>query len=113
MQTYQVRVDEDNIIPVEANSPEDARKIVKGLIATREISPYTDKLFFDYEEGVPNIDRLRSLLGRTDNEYERENALTKVVGSGGYTYDSKGLPAITHEGLKRLGLREKIKFNFT
>ena len=110
MQTYQVRIDDDNIIPIEANSPEDARKIVKGLIATREISPYTDKLFFDYEEGVPNINRLRSLMGRTDKFEEREAALTKVVGSGGFTYDSKGLPAITHEGLKRLGLREKIKF---
>ena len=110
MPTYQVKVDADNIIPVEANSPEDARKIVKGLIATQEISPYTDKLFFDYEEGIPNINRLRSLLGRTENPLEREAALTKVVGSSGFTYDSKGLPAITHEGLKTLGLRDKIKF---
>ena len=108
MQTYQVKVDEDNIIPVEANSPEDARKIVKGLIATKEISPYTDKLFFDYEEGVPNINRLRSLLVRTENPAEREAVLTKVVGSSGFTYDSKGLPALTHEGLKVLGLRDKI-----
>tara|TARA_R100000544_G_scaffold35234_1_gene22475 strand:+ start:3443 stop:6679 length:3237 start_codon:yes stop_codon:yes gene_type:complete len=110
MPIYQVKVTDDITLPIDADNPEDARKIAKSKIATQEISPYTDKLFFDYEEGVPNVERLRSLLGRAETPQERESVLNKVVGSGGYTYDSKGLPAITPEGLKRLGLNEKIKY---
>ena len=52
MRTFKIRVAEATIIPIRANSVEEARKIARAQIYTKAASPLYDKLFFDYETGV-------------------------------------------------------------
>ena len=96
----------------EANSPEEARAMVTEDIRqvnyfnnkNREVTKYLDNYLFDYDKGVPNTKGLRSELAQAETLEERENVATRIVGSRGYTYNSKGEMALTHEGLRRLGL---------
>ena len=96
----------------EANSPEEARAMVTEDIRqvnyfnnkNREVTKYLDNYLFDYDKGVPNTRGLRSELAQAETLEERENVATSIVGSRGYTYNSKGEMALTHEGLRRLGL---------
>ncbi len=96
----------------EANSPEEARAMVTEDIRqvnyfnnkNKEVTKYLDNYLFDYDKGVPNTKGLRSELAQAETLEERENVATSIVGSRGYTYNSKGEMALTHEGLRRLGL---------
>ena len=109
MRTFKIRVAEDTIIPIRANSVEEARKIARAQIYTKAASPLYDKLFFDYEIGVPNVQGLRSQLGRAETLEEQDAVLTSKVGSKGFTRNTKGQAALTPEGLKKLGLHDRVK----
>ena len=83
MRTFKIRVAEDTIIPIRANSVEEARKIARAQIYTKAASPLYDTLFFDYETGV-NIKQglgkdLRQKLGRAETETEQNDVLRKSV----------------------------------
>ena len=52
MPKYKINISEDVFEFVEADSVEEARKKVKATIATGAVSPFYDKLNFDYETGV-------------------------------------------------------------
>jgi hypothetical protein len=86
---------------------EDIRQVNVFNNANREVTKYLDKYLFDYDTGVPNTKGLRSELAQAETLEERENVATRIVGSRGYTYNSKGEMALTHEGLRRLGLPVK------
>ena len=96
----------------EANSPEEARAMVTEDIRqvnyynnkNKEVTKYLDNYLFDFDKGVPNTKGLRSELAQAETLEERENVATRIVGSRGYTYNSKGEMALTHAGLRRLGL---------
>ena len=113
---YGVRVSPDVIVRVEANSEEEARKIVKAELAKKEASKLYDQVYFDYETGI-NDPKLRGLLS-TAEEYrdsegnlvsEKELILENIFGSQGFTRDSKGNLAITPEGQRRYGLKPTSK----
>ena len=93
-------------VRVEADSPEDAVKIIKAEFAKKEASPLFDDVYFDYQKGLKNF-KLRSLLGlgersKAGKEIEKEKLLTNYVGSGGFTYNTRGDLAITPEGQRSL-----------
>tara|TARA_R100000544_G_scaffold35756_1_gene23338 strand:- start:41 stop:3160 length:3120 start_codon:yes stop_codon:yes gene_type:complete len=93
-------------IRVEADSPEDAVKIIKAEFAKKEASPIFDNVYFDYEKGLKNF-KLRSLLGlgersKAGKEIEKEKLLTNYVGSAGFTYNTRGDLAITPDGQRSL-----------
>lgn len=52
---------------------------------------------------------LRSGLGRAETLEEQDNLLTSKVGSKGFTRNTKGQAALTPEGLKKLGLHDRVK----
>ena len=116
MKRFRVNVDGSNSLIIEANSEEEARKIAKSKILTSELSSDVDKILFDYETGIPNIRGLRSKLGRTEitkgpNPFaEQDQVATNILGTSGFTRDSRGRLAVTHEGLEELGLPELQKF---
>ena len=112
MNTYNIRLTDDLTIPVRANSPEEAQRIIRAEMVKREASPLFDKVYFDYETGI-NVPRLRAALGRQEKKEEKENVLRAYVDSSGFTETTKGDFAITPEGQRALadkGLldREKI-----
>tara|TARA_R110000782_G_scaffold268297_1_gene364508 strand:+ start:2355 stop:5363 length:3009 start_codon:yes stop_codon:yes gene_type:complete len=112
MNTYNIKLTDDITIPVRANSPEEAQRIIRAEMVKREASPLFDKVYFDYETGI-NVPRLRAALGRQEKKEEKENVLRAYVDSSGFTETTKGDFAITPEGQRALadkGLldREKI-----
>ena len=126
MQKYKVNIAEGVSEIVEAENPEEARKKVKAQIAKGAISPFYDKLYFDYETGV-NYKGLRSTLGRAETSKEKDKVLRNLfdsirgvttaedqeavlenkVGNEGFTRNTKGQLAITPKGLEDLGLDVK------
>jgi hypothetical protein len=88
---------------VEAQTADDARKIVKAEIAKGALASTYDKVYFDYDTGVP-IKSLRRKLARAETPEEQESVLTKAVGTDGYLRNSKGQLALTPIGLTELGL---------
>ena len=126
MQRYKVNIAEGVSEVVEAENPEEARQKVKAQIAKGAISPFYDKLYFDYETGV-NYKGLRSKLGRAETSEEKDKVLRDLfdsirgvttaedqeavlenkVGNEGFTRNTKGQLAITPKGLEDLGLDVK------
>ena len=124
MPIYEVEIADGISERVEAENESEARKKVKAIIATGAISPFYDKLNFDYETGVKGkferqIDKgtpregtlrnLRAQLARAertgiDGFKEQDQVLTNFVGSGGFTRNTKGQVALTPTGLQELGL---------
>ena len=46
MKTYRIKIAEGTIVPIKANSVEEAKKIARAQIYTKAASPLYDKLFF-------------------------------------------------------------------
>ncbi len=115
MPQFRVTLADGTKVVKEANSPEEARAMVTEDIRqvnffnnkNKEVTRYLDNYLFDYDTGVPNTKGLRSELAQAETLEERENVATSIVGSRGYTYNSRGEMALTHEGLRRLGLPVK------
>ena len=103
MQRYKVNIAEGVYEFVEAESPEEARKKVKAIVAQGAVSPFYDELYFDYETGV-NAKGLRQKLGRAETAEEQDQVLSKIVGSSGFTRNTKGQIALNPTGLEELGL---------
>jgi len=101
MKTYRFRLTDDLTIPIEANSREEAERILKSEIAKKEASPIFDSIYFDYETGI-NAPRLRQALARQEKREEKENVLRAYVDSTGFTTTTKGDFAITPEGQRVL-----------
>ena len=101
MKTYNFRLTDDLTVPVEANSREEAERILKSEIAKKEASPIFDSVYFDYETGI-NVPRLRQALARQEKREEKENVLRAYVDSTGFTTTTKGDFAITPEGQRVL-----------
>ena len=126
MQKFRINIAEGVSQVVEAENPEEARQKVKAQIAKGAISPFYDKLYFDYETGV-NYKDLRSKLGRAETGEEKDKVLRDLfnsirgvttaedqeavlenkVGNDGFTRNTKGQLAITPKGLEDLGLDVK------
>ena len=117
MPQYRVTLSDGKQVIKEASSPEEAKALIRRDIEqvnffnnkNAETAAYLDDYLFDYDEGVPNIKGLRSELAQAETLEERENVATTLLGSRGYTYNSKGEMALTHEGLRRLGLPVKFR----
>ena len=107
MPIYNVEINPENIVQIEADSEAEARALVERDIkatATRQAAvPYLDQLLFDYETGVRGKG-IRAKLARADNFEERENVAINLFGSDGFTYNSSGQMALTPAGLQKLGL---------
>jgi hypothetical protein len=123
MQKFKVNISEGVSQIVEAENAAEARQKVKAEIAKGAISPFYDKLYFDYETGV-NYKGLRGKLGRTETEKEenkvlkdlfnsikgittaedQDSVLENKVGNEGFTRNTKGQLALTPTGLEDLGL---------
>ena len=88
MPIYQIQIADGVVVQQEADSPQEAAALVKTKIATKAAGQYYDQLAFDYETGVPNVQGLRSLLGRMETREEQDVLLTSKVGSNGFTRDS-------------------------
>jgi len=101
MKTYRFRLTDDLTVPIEANSREEAERILKSEIAKKEASPIFDSIYFDYETGI-NVPRLRQALARQEKREEKENVLRAYVDSTGFTTTTKGDFAITPEGQRVL-----------
>jgi hypothetical protein len=116
MPQFRVTLADGTKVIKEANSAEEARALVTEDIRqvnffnnkNKEVTGYLDNYLFDYDTGVPNTKGLRSELAQAETLEERENVATSIVGSQGYTYNSRGEMALTHEGLRRLGLPVKF-----
>ena len=107
---------------MDAQTEDEARKKVRAEIAKGAVSPFYDKLYFDYETGV-NLQDLRQKLGRAEkmteeNEVldqlfskvkkskspsEQEDIMENAVGTAGYVRNTKGQIALTPYGLELLG----------
>lgn len=117
MPQYRVTLSDGKQVIKEASSPEEAKALIRRDIEqvnffnnkNAETAAYLDDYLFDYDEGVPNIKGIRSELAQAETLEERENVATTLLGSRGYTYNSKGEMALTHEGLRRLGLPVKFR----
>lgn len=113
MPRFKINITEDVYRFVEADNVDEARKKVKAEIATGAVSPFYDKLNFDYETGVNYKDEslggLRQKLGRAETPEEQEQVLTKFVGSSGFTRNTKGQIALNPTGLEELGLPIQYK----
>jgi len=119
MPRYKVNITEDVFEFVDADTEEEAKKKVKATIASGAVSPFYDKLNFDYETGVKGkferqIDKgteregvlrnLRAQLARAETPTEQDQVLSNFVGSSGFTRNTKGQVAIKPTGLEELGL---------
>ena len=124
MPRYKVNISDGVFEFVEADSENEAKKKVKAIIATGAISPFYDKLYFDYETGVRGkferlVDKgteregalrnLRAQLARAETAREQETVLENFVGSSGFTRNTKGQVALTPTGLEELGLPIQTK----
>ena len=111
MPIYELSVQGDKSVRVEADSIEEARAKVKadikainmGNAARLAALPALEDILFDSERGVENM-RLRTSLATADNFAERQNRAENILGEGGFTTTSDGKLAATPEGLHRLGL---------
>jgi hypothetical protein len=119
MPRYKVNISDGVFEFVEANTEEEAKKKVKATIASGVVSPFYDKLNFDYETGIKGkferqIDKgteregvlrnLRAQLARAETPTEQDQVLSNFVGSSGFTRNTKGQVAIKPTGLEELGL---------
>ena len=119
MPLFEVEITDGISETVEADNESEARKKVKATIATGAVSPFYDKLNFDYETGVKGkferkVDKgteregvlrnLRAQLARADKPVEQDNVLSNFVGSSGFIRNTKGQAALTPTGLEELGL---------
>ena len=124
MPRYKVNITEDVFEFVDADTEDEAKKKVKAIIATGAVSPFYDKLNFDYETGVRGeferkVDKgtekegvlrnLRAQLARAETSgiigfKEQDQVLSNFVGSSGFTRNTKGQVALTPTGLEELGL---------
>ena len=124
MPRYRVNISEGVSEIVDADTEEEAKKKVKAIIATGAVSPFYDKLNFDYETGVRGkferlIDKgteregalrnFRAQLARAETSgiigmKEQDAVLQNFVGSGGFIRNTKGQVALTPTGLEELGL---------
>jgi len=104
MPKYKINITPELSEIVEANSLDDARKIVKAQIAKGAISPIYDQLYFDYETGVKDL-KLRRKLSRAEitKPEEQDALLRNFVGSDGFTRTTNGQLALTPQGLRELG----------
>ena len=104
MPKYKINITPELSEIVEANSLDDARKIVKAQIAKGAISPIYDQLYFDYETGVKDL-KLRRKLSRAEitKPEEQDALLRNFVGSDGFTRTTNGQLALTPLGLRELG----------
>ena len=97
MQTFNFQLTDDLTVPIQANSREEAERILKSEIIKKEASPIFDKEYFDYETGI-NIPGLRAKLARQEKMTEKENVLRAAVTKDGFNMTTKGDLAITPEG---------------
>ena len=97
MQTFNFQLTDDLTVPIQANSIEEAQRILKAEIIKKEASPIFDKEYFDYETGI-NIPGLRAKLARQEKMTEKENVLRAAVTKDGFNMTTKGDLAITPEG---------------
>ena len=124
MQRFQVEIADGISEIVEAENENEARKKVKAIIATGAVSPFYDKLHFDYETGVRGkferkvdegtekeggLRNLRAQLARAETNgiigfTEQDQVLSNFVGSSGFTRNTRGQVALTPAGLEELGL---------
>tara|TARA_R100000278_G_scaffold29916_1_gene27490 strand:- start:668 stop:3973 length:3306 start_codon:yes stop_codon:yes gene_type:complete len=104
MPKYKINITPELSEIVEADSIEDAKKIVKAQIAKGAISPIYDQLYFDYETGVKDL-KLRRKLSRAEitKPEEQDALLRNFVGSDGFTRTTNGQLALTPQGLRELG----------
>ena len=124
MPRYKVNITDDLFEFVDADTEEEAKKKVKATIATGAISPFYDKLHFDYETGVKGkferqIDKgteregtlrnLRAQLARAETPTEQDQVLSNFVGASGFTRNTKGQIALKPTGLQELGLPIQYK----
>ena len=106
MPIYEVNITDANKVRVEADTPEQARAIVREQIQSVNRArdgklaalPGIEELLFDYETGVKDVD-LRYKLGTAENPRERENVAEKILGEDGFTYTSDLQLAATPAGL--------------
>jgi hypothetical protein len=112
MESYTVQIAPGVTETVMAESPEEARRKVRILIADKGTRTIFDKLYFDYDTGV-NKRGIRRKLAQAEVSKrgdERELVLDRIVGSGGHVKNTKGQIAITPTGMRELGLEvPKIK----
>ena len=112
MESYTVQIAPGVTETVMAESPEEARRKVRILIADKGTRTIFDKLYFDYDTGV-NKRGIRRKLAQAEISKrgdERELVLDRIVGSGGHVKNTKGQIAITPTGMRELGLEvPKIK----
>jgi hypothetical protein len=97
VQTFNFQLTDDLTVPIQANSREEAERILKAEIIKKEASPIFDKEYFDYETGI-NIPGLRAKLARQEKMTEKENVLRAAVTKEGFNMTTKGDLAITPEG---------------
>jgi len=97
VQTFNFQLTNDLTVPIQANSREEAERILKAEIIKKEASPIFDKEYFDYETGI-NIPGLRAKLARQEKMTEKENVLRAAVTKEGFNMTTKGDLAITPEG---------------
>jgi hypothetical protein len=97
VQTFNFQLTDDLTVPIQANSREEAERILKAEIIKKEASPIFDKEYFDYETGI-NIPGLRAKLARQEKMTEKENVLRAAVTKDGFNMTTKGDLAITPEG---------------
>ena len=97
MRTFNFQLTDDLTVPIQANSREEAERILKAEIIKKEASPIFDKEYFDYETGI-NIPGLRAKLARQEKMTEKENVLRAAVTKDGFNMTTKGDLAITPEG---------------
>ena len=66
MRDFTFEITPGNFITKEANTVDEALKLVKADLAIKASLPELDKILFDYESGVPNIKGIRTKLGRVE-----------------------------------------------
>ena len=123
MQRFKVNISPGVSQVVEAENSVEARQKVKAQIAKGAMSPFYDKLYFDYDTGV-NVKGLRSSLGRAETDKEKDLVLKNLfdsikgveeaedqdavlenkVGNDGFVRNTRGQIALTPSGLEELGL---------
>jgi citrate lyase gamma subunit len=113
MRDFTFEITPGNFITKEANTVDEALKLVKADLAIKASLPELDNILFDYESGVPNIKGIRTKLGRVEVGpkmiEEQDSVLENIVGSKGFARNSKGQLAITPEGMENLGLTYKTR----
>ena len=119
MPRYRVQISEGISEIVDAESEQEAKNKVRSIIATGAVSPFYDKLNFDYETGIRgkfqrrvdegteregSLRNLRAQLARAETAQEQDMVMSNFVGSSGFIRNTKGQMALTPEGLEELGL---------